>query len=722
LDPQGNRTLLQDPDNKTTLYDYDELNRLETLTFGDGQQVTYEYFPDGLKKTVTNPNGTVSTYDYDAADRMTDIVHVGPTGVVSAYQYFYDGNSNRERQVETNAGRTESTTYTYDFVNRLKTVTYPDKVVAYEYDQAGNRIQEVTTGAEVSDKTFHYDAINRLERITDNLGDADVIYSYDPNGNTTSKTASGVTTNFLFDIRNQLGEVRQASNILGRYGYDYQGRRILKIGDDGRRQYTYDQLSVITEADPANATVSKYDYGMDQLVRLDNRAEGRSFFHLDGLRSTVSLTDAVGVGRQSIFYDAWGNERDRIGASANNFTFTGHELDEETGLIYAKARFYDPDIGRFLSQDTVLGDVASPPSLHRYFYVMQNPLRFLDPTGNQTICMDPECNSFRDKATYAAAFTVGAVNAFLSDFTLGALPRIDPVKELEEPVLEGQLLGDRAAQVIGAIETAHGLATIFTGATGGGIALATVIGAPLAVPAGVAVGIGTAEAVHGGLVFHKATKEAENTQQRLNSRSGNTVKESPTGDDAVPQPGQQPNTGSKPSIEPAKSPQKQSSQAAAPKSSTSTGSTGQAPRILTRHRAGNMQVEISGQRWHLPAGSDASRIPKVDPVGDQLQKAVTKEGQRWNPNYLSQRETQAIAEANSAKEYWRGELLRAQAKGRWVETQVRRQFPDLQWNKTGVDVIDPNTGIQYEILSGTPGNLADHAKRMSDRVFRMITF
>jgi YD repeat-containing protein len=142
--------------------------------------------------------------------------------------------------------------------------------VTYEYDKSGNRIQEVSTGAEASDKTFHFDAINRLERITDTTSGTELTrYTYDPNGNTTSKTASGVTTNFSFDIRDQLGEVRQGGNILGRYGYDYDGRRILKIGDDGRRQYTYDQLSVITEADQVNATVSKYDYGMDQLVRLD---------------------------------------------------------------------------------------------------------------------------------------------------------------------------------------------------------------------------------------------------------------------------------------------------------------------------------------------------------------------------------------------------------------------------------------------------------------------
>ncbi len=291
-------------------------------------------------------------------------------------------NSNRERQVETNAGRTETTEYTYDFVNRLKTVTYPDRSVRYEYDQAGNRIQEVTTGAEASDETFHYDAINRLERITDNLGDEDLVYSYDANGNTTSKTKGGVTTNFFFDIRDQLGEVRQGGNVLGRYGYDYQGRRILKIGDDGRRQYTYDQLSVITEADQVNNTVSKYDYGMDQVVRLDNRNEGRSFFYLDILGSTVSLTGGAGTGRQSIFYDAWGNERDRTGSSANNFTFTGHELDEETGLIYAKSRFYDSEVGRFLNQDSFLGEANEPPSLHRYAYAVNRPTFYVDSTGH----------------------------------------------------------------------------------------------------------------------------------------------------------------------------------------------------------------------------------------------------------------------------------------------------------------------------------------------------
>jgi len=399
-DDQGNRTSLTDPDGNITEYRFDALNRLETVTIAGGI-TTYRYFPDGLKKSVTNPNSTVSMFDYDAADRMTFIQHLGPAGTISAYEYSYDANSNRERQVETNAGRTETTEYTYDFVNRLTAVAYPDRTVAYEYDLAGNRTRELTTGAEASDETFHYDAINRLERITDTASGAELTrYAYDPNGNTRSKTKAGVTTTFLYDIRDQLGEVQQGTSILGRYGYDHDGRRILKIGADGRRHYTYDQLSVITEADEMNATVSKYEFGPDQLLSLNNRNEGRSFFHLDILGSTVNLTQPNGTARQFIFYDAWGIERDRIGSSANNFTFTGHELDQETGLIYAKARFYDPDVGRFLSQDNLVGQAGQPPSLNRYQYGLANPLRFVDSTGFQSESVDGKDEEF----DFAAAF------------------------------------------------------------------------------------------------------------------------------------------------------------------------------------------------------------------------------------------------------------------------------------------------------------------------------
>ncbi len=72
-------------------------------------------------------------------------------------------------------------------------------------------------------------------------------------------------------------------------------------------------------------------------------------------------------------------------ASRNRFSFTGYYLDLETGLYFAKARYYDPEVGRFTSQDSHFGELNDQPSLHRYTYARDNPLRYIDPSGHQSI-------------------------------------------------------------------------------------------------------------------------------------------------------------------------------------------------------------------------------------------------------------------------------------------------------------------------------------------------
>jgi uncharacterized Zn-binding protein involved in type VI secretion len=150
-------------------------------------------------------------------------------------------------------------------------------------------------------------------------------------------------------------------------------------------------------------------------------------------------------------------------------------------------------------------------------------------------------------------------------------------------------------------------------------------------------------------------------------------------------------------------------------------------KVVQNHRPGNRQVVTNGERWNVPKGTKAESIPARDPVGARLQELTTEAGQRWNPRRnLSPRARRAIAEARAKGEYWRANLLERQAKGRWVEEQVRdaanKEQPGLQWNRRGVDVVDPKTGIKYDILSGTKSNMDKHAKRMPDVLFRMITF
>ncbi|MFY2558964.1 hypothetical protein ACN469_15145 [Corallococcus terminator] len=150
--------------------------------------------------------------------------------------------------------------------------------------------------------------------------------------------------------------------------------------------------------------------------------------------------------------------------------------------------------------------------------------------------------------------------------------------------------------------------------------------------------------------------------------------------------------------------------------------TGSPVRVLVQHQGGNQQVVINGQRWHVPAGNPTSAIPKSDPVGDQLQAAALRLAQRWGPNDLSPQERAAIRQALANGAHWLARLLERQARGRFVENQLKAQFRQLRWSNRGVDAIDPSTGYRYEILSGTDSNLALHGQRMAGFFFRMIGF
>ena len=158
-----------------------------------------------------------------------------------------------------------------------------------------------------------------------------------------------------------------------------------------------------------------------------------------------------------------------------------------------------------------------------------------------------------------------------------------------------------------------------------------------------------------------------------------------------------------------------------------SSSNNQKANVIRRHKSGNQQVQKNGQHWNVPKDKTPSDIPEPDDVGDSLQRLTTESAEKWNPRRnLSPREKEAIAKAKADGEYWRANLLEKQAKGRWVEKQVRisaeKEGLPLEWSRTGVDATDINSGAKYDILSGTDSNIDLHAKRMPNELFRMIKF
>lgn len=115
-------------------------------------------------------------------------------------------------------------------------------------------------------------------------------------------------------------------------------------------------------------------------------AVGDIFYHNDGLDSTMLVTDSSGNILNSYKYDAFGDLRSANETVSNNIRFTG-EFQDANDLIYLRARYYDPGDGRFLSQDSFLGDYNDPGTLNRYAYADNNPVLYVDPSGHVSVCM-----------------------------------------------------------------------------------------------------------------------------------------------------------------------------------------------------------------------------------------------------------------------------------------------------------------------------------------------
>ena len=403
---------------------------------------TYSYWEDSLVKTIIDPNGAIADSSYadsfDNANRLKDLVnHFGTPGAVptppqliSSYRYTYDANGNRTTQTEAQhdfaGGQAEVTSYDYDLLNRLTHVTYGSGLgsvnVAYTYAPNGNRLTEAgtdpVTGQRVNE-TYGYDRINRLLCITNNDDSThSIAYAYDADGNRTDEIVGTIhvstdssgnpvyidangnslvtvvtaisNTPYLYGIRNELLETADSSGGFIIFDYDHNLMRVKEIistgeGNSQETRYLYDGNVTVLEYTSNGQTTTKYNYGNNLVSMVDATQPGRptQFYLLDGLGSTVNMTDQTGNVLDSYEYDAWGNIRASAGSSQSGKLYEGQYFNVAgTGLDYFGVRYYDPSIGEFITQDTYAGQPGNPLSINRYILSYDNPLRYIDPTGH----------------------------------------------------------------------------------------------------------------------------------------------------------------------------------------------------------------------------------------------------------------------------------------------------------------------------------------------------
>jgi RHS repeat-associated protein len=268
----------------------------------------------------------------------------------------------------TDALGTGSRTFEYDDLRRLVNATGtfgPNQASAncdYVYDDIGNVLNKCGV-------TFTYgDSLHPSGVTSTSSGNS---YSYDANGN----MLTGGNRTLVWDIDNRPTSVNTVGTGLTAMEYDYAGMRVKKDAPTGLWIYPFKEF----EIDPSGTPTKFIRVGEETIA--SKKGTEKYFYHDDHLGGVNVITDIIGGLAQLNEYDPWGGISRSEGNIDMNHRFTGQELDAETGLYYYDARYYDAEISRFVSPDPTVPEPGDPQSLNRYSYVLNNPQKYIDPSG-----------------------------------------------------------------------------------------------------------------------------------------------------------------------------------------------------------------------------------------------------------------------------------------------------------------------------------------------------
>ena len=394
----------------TTSYTYNDGDKVAAIVYpNSGPTVNYVYFTGGTIKQVTRsadnyPYYDVSAANYDQFGHVTQFKYgngvVTTRGYYSASDRLQSISSSVFRQFAYTAsddisslsgsGISGTTSVTYDPLHRISTYSGSSGLSgSYSYDAVGSILQNIEGGG----STYTY-GNSRKQAVKTAFG---YNYLYDLCGNMIVRHGATSGSQALgYDPENRLTTFSQAGNIVVEYGYADDGTRLWKRINQDPAQVQLWIGKIYEEKNDASGVhrtlfhvfagdqqVCTFEAGSALAVPSGNGSLIGYYYHEDNLNSSSALSSSGGSPQEVDVYYPFG--RTEAGTLQTSFQvsrrFTGQILDAETGLYYYNARYYDPELGRFIQPDTVIQDLSNPQSFNRYSYCVNNPLRYTDPTG-----------------------------------------------------------------------------------------------------------------------------------------------------------------------------------------------------------------------------------------------------------------------------------------------------------------------------------------------------
>jgi RHS repeat-associated protein len=337
-----------------------------------------------------------------------------------AYTEFKLGNNLYNRQsFSGNLGRLASSTvgttpvgadrlsrsYTYDAIGNINTIVDPlaSQTHTYGYDHLDRLTAWSVTGSNPTSESYSYDTIGNITAKTGIAGGytypaagqarphaptavGGQSYSYDANGNLTSGGGRTLT----WDYDNKPASVTPAGGSIftaESYQYGPDGERIKKTVGNVTTYYFGLLEEEVNSGTGVTTRRLQYKWGgsvIAQREKVGTGVETVVYLAGDHLGSVSVATNASGgyvnPGSSQQLFDPWGKVRTGTLTSTTTLNYTGQKLDA-TGLLFYNARYYDPNIAKFISPDSIVPDDKKPTNFNRYSYVLNNPLRYVDPSG-----------------------------------------------------------------------------------------------------------------------------------------------------------------------------------------------------------------------------------------------------------------------------------------------------------------------------------------------------